>query len=84
MIHLMLPHVRALTRAHFRLLRAMPPDRVCDAWSLASRFTTLYELEARGLIKQGRRGWLDATLTESGCVLRSQLNILPDYQEAAE
>ena len=84
MIHLMLPHVRALTRVQSRLLLAMPPDRACDAWSLALRFTTLYELEARGLITQGRRGWLDATLTEPGRVLRSQLNTQTEYREAAE
>ena len=84
MIHLMLPHVRALTPAQSRVLLAMIPDRPCDAWSVSPRVTTLYELQARGLIEQGSRGWLDARLTEIGCTLRWQLLDRGDYREAAE
>lgn len=84
MIHLMLPHVRALTLAQTRVLLALQPDQPCDAWSLSARITTLYELEARGLIAQGRRGWLDATLTESGCTLRWQVLDRAAFREAAE
>jgi hypothetical protein len=84
MIHLMLPHVRALTPAQSRVLLAMLPDEPCDAWSISARITTLYELQARGLIEQGSRGWLDARLTELGSTLRWQIRDRSDYREAAE
>lgn len=80
----MLPHIRALTPMQSRVLLAMPADQPCDAWSISARVTTLYELEARGLIRQGRRGWLDARLTELGCTLRRQLMDRSDFREAAE
>ena len=84
MIHLMLPHVRALTAAQARVLLAMRLDQPCDAWSISARISTLYELEARGLVVQGRRGWLDARLTELGNTLRCEFADQTDYQEAAE
>ncbi len=77
-------HVRGLTPAQARLLIAMRAGRAQDAWSLSRRVTTLYELEARGLITKGRRGWLETTLTEAGRAIRTELLFRADYRDAAE
>lgn len=84
MMNMMGAHPRGLTLLQSRVLLAMQTGRSCDAWSLSKRLTTLYELEARGLIRQGKRGWLDATLTEAGRVVRTELLTSSDYRDAAE
>jgi hypothetical protein len=84
MTSLMGAHPRGLTPAQSRILLAMQAGRTCDAWSLSKRLTTLYELEARGLIRQGKRGWLDAALTEAGRAMRTELLTSYDYRDAAE
>jgi len=66
-------HARALTPAQRRVVLAMDPKAPCDAWSRSARVTTLYELAALDLIAKGRRGWLDASLTEAGRAMRDAL-----------
>ena len=77
-------HVRALTTAQARALGVMRPHGVFDAWALSKRITTLYELEALGLVARGRRGWTDAVLTPAGRTLREALLQPVAYAEAAE
>ena len=84
MSEMMVGHVRGLTPAQGRVLLAMPANRSCDAWLLCWHLATLYLLEARGLIAQGRRGWLDAELTDLGRRIRHQLQLAVVYREAAE
>lgn len=78
------PYPRALTAAQRRVLVAMDPLRPCDAWARSPRLITLYELEARGLIVQGRSGWLDASLTQAGRALQGALDRDREFRDAAE
>lgn len=84
MTGIMAAHVRALTLAQRRVLLALDPDRPCDAWSRSARVATLYELLALDLVAKGKRGWLDATLTDAGRTMREALIASPHYREAAE
>ena len=84
MIIRMMPHVRGVTSEQKHVLLAMQPHQECDAWAISKRILTLYQLEARGLIRMGCRGWVDASLTETGIALRWQLLGAPMVRLAAE
>jgi|GEM_PF-2715128 len=84
MFERMKAHVRGLTPGQARVLVAMRGGAPRDAWGLSARVSTLYELEALGLIVKGRRGWLDAALTANGVALRAELLSGAARREAAE
>lgn len=80
----MAAHPRALTPAQARVLLAMRADGPCDGWARSPRVTTLYELEAQGLIRSGKRGWLDTRITAAGIAIRADLLAPTVLAQAAE
>lgn len=64
-----------LSQAQCRVLLAMHPTEGRDAWRLAGRLRTINALSDNRLIEQGRRGWVDARLTELGRHIRGTLEV---------
>ena len=66
--------VATLTPEQRRILLAMDPAIPTDVWRLSWRLATIRKLDAARVIAQGRRGWVDAHLTDLGIEVRAGLS----------
>ena len=65
--------VASLTPEQRRVLLAMQPSRPADVWRLSWRLKNLAKLTAVRVIEPGKRGWVDARLTDLGIQVRADL-----------